>query len=540
MAEEEEAQLDDPVESIVRPESPLGTILSTDAEEDTTPGIGVTPSFGSFDTNDALPLPTIQANPLSKAVTTERKHQLLLMARADRGRWIYQVPLPYRTVPSGLTPLETFLEQSHASRYLPSAKLILNHLYGQSQAAADARLNEETKATNALFMSGQQILKHELDKADEPVATILKKYQIFLKYLEETGVLVQGLRSFCRSYNAPNDDRDLQTAIVQMQTYIQATSKSVDDKASFESFIFGHCHSTIEKLVKVEGEVAFTGKVQSLQFIESRHLDIKVNESLLPLEALRSVDTFHSVYEKLQRILQVYHGVNEALKAADTDMLPSADDVLPGVIFTVLRAQPVNLLWNLKFIEDWSPPEYLRGEAGYAFTNLFGAVQFLQELKDPSSLSISQEEFTTKIAACRTIIEERQNKIAHVPKIDILEEEKEETRFPTARDIRDARKKGEVIDIEWALAWQKGVPPAAEEQPSATNTERRQYSFLASSPDDIRMKDLPALLEEYRDLFETSERMRTEKATESARARRKQTEVAEQDLIDVARSLNLL
>lgn len=541
---EDNAKLDQPVESIVRSESPLGTILSADAEEDgtTTPGIGVTPSFGSFDTNDDLPLPIV--NPVSKAVTTERKHELLLMARADRGRWIHQVPLPYQTVPSGLTPLETFLEQSHASRYLPSAKLILSHLYGQSHAAADARLNDETTQENgALYMSGQQVLKHELDKAEEPRASILQRYQMFLKHLEDTGVLVQGMRSFCRSFTTPTDDRDLQTAIIQMQTYIQATSKSVDDKASLESFIFGHCRRMIEKLVKVEGEDDFKDKLESLQFIESTHLDIKVDENLLPLNVLQSVDSFHSTYEKLQRILQVYHGVNQALKSADADKLPSADDVLPGVIFTVIRAQPVNLLWNLKFIEEWSPPEYLRGEAGYAFTNLFGAVQFLQDLKDPTSLSISKEDFTTKMAACRKSMEERENRTGAIQKIDVVEEEKqktEETRFPTASDIQEARKRGEVIDIEWALAWQKGLPPAAESPAAPTISGRRQYSFLASRPDDIRIKDLPDLLGEYKDLFETTERLRTEKATESARARRKQTEVAEKDLIDVARSLNLL
>jgi len=38
-------------------------------------------------------------------------------------------------------------------------------------------------------------------------------------------------------------------------------------------------------------------------------------------------------------------------------------------------------------MEEWSLEEYFRGEAGYAFTNYHGAVQFLFDLKDASSLT---------------------------------------------------------------------------------------------------------------------------------------------------------
>lgn len=590
------------VESIVRSESPLGTILSTDAEDDgaTMPGggpdlIGLTSTFGSFDTTTATALhpddpllsstaPTMilrSDSPVAaKAVTTERKHELLLMARADRVRWIYQVPLPYQTGSAHLSPLETFLEQSHASRYLPSAKVILEHLYGQNHGDIDkkqqqprpqpnARLMAETQADD-LYPSGPQMLKRELSVAREPVLSILKRYDMFLKYLEETAVLVQGMRSFCRNFNKThcvvvvsneaaaaaatttamsNNNRDV--AIVQMQTYLQATAKSVKDKASLESFIFGHCRSTVERLVPVPaGQAeAFTTKMAALQFITATHLDIAIDESLLPVATLQSVDSFHSTYEKLQRILHVYHGVHDALKAVNETKLPSADDVLPAIILTVLRAQPVNLLWNLKFIEEWSPAEYLRGEAGYSFTNLFGAVQFLEDLTDPTSLSISADEFHTKMAAWRQSMDERhKNHVQqdHVPKMDALldgssSHEVQEIRVPTANEIRQARNNGEIINLEWALAWQKGLPPVQEsttEGPAVT--ERRQYSFLASRPEDIRLKDLPDLLGEYRDLFEAMERLRAEKAAESARARRKKNDVTERDLIDVARSLNLL
>jgi hypothetical protein len=83
--------------------------------------------------------------------------------------------------------------------------------------------------------------------------------------------------------------------------------------------------------------------------------------------------------------------------------LPSADDVLPAIILTVIRARSERLLFNLKFVEDFCAPEDLRGEAGYAFTNLHGAVQFLQELDDSTTaqqLAMSAQEFRQGVEAC--------------------------------------------------------------------------------------------------------------------------------------------
>jgi hypothetical protein len=45
----------------------------------------------------------------------------------------------------------------------------------------------------------------------------------------------------------------------------------------------------------------------------------------------------------------------------------------------------------------------------------------------------------------------------------------------------------------------------ATTQPSLPDGFKRSYQFLATEPDDIRMSDIPALLEEYRMLVRTTE-----------------------------------
>ncbi|OEU10679.1 hypothetical protein FRACYDRAFT_246433 [Fragilariopsis cylindrus CCMP1102] len=123
-----------------------------------------------------------------------------------------------------------------------------------------------------------------------------------------------------------------------------------------------------------------------------------------PIKALQSIEAFYSPYEKLQRVLDVFRGVNVALtKTSKT--VPSADDVLPTVILVI---------------------EYLRGEAGYAFTNLYSAAQFLQELdlnisedddngksnrSNNNSLSISSDELKRGLEKSRAVNKSKRNSI---------------------------------------------------------------------------------------------------------------------------------
>jgi hypothetical protein len=396
---------------------------------------------------------------------------------------------------------------------------------------------------------------------------------------------------------------------------------------SFEAFIYGQCYSHLESVLwtseATRREQQWRARLGELQFVTPRHLEINclrsepdeggLNIDLDELlkdasDALTSIDAYYSPRDKLRRILAVYHSVNAALmralnlpqalstnatttsipSSAPSKKLPSADDVLPTIILCVLRSQPRRLLWNLQFVEEFSSPEALRGEAGYAFTNLYGAAQFLLDLdldvgegdvnvsetsKSPSGLSISAEEFRRGLTACRDSARERTMRrgatssassppSAREDTIDLLCSESMDI---SPRDVRAARNRDETVDVEWALRLQEeqrhraldlhsgenpasGAPgrprrpslalpfdEAGEELPQGF---ARSYSFLTARPEDVRLSDLPRLLDEYRMLVHTTEALLSERAARARAERKAQRRTAERELYGRVREVD--
>lgn len=565
---------------------------------------------GSFDESDELVLPettNIRASSsrtvvkLANSVTPRRKEELLLEARKERIRWVQQVPLPYDVSPDRKSSL--FLQYSHASRHLPAATQILEHLYGHAcvDQLDDFVMRHKNIDRQHVLLSGNQILSAELaSTVNEPTKSLLKSYQYFLNQLQDPslGMLVQGIRHFCRNFR---EIKDVSIAATNLKAYVVETYntiarhvifRKIEDKVqlrrSFESFLFGHVRSHLDQLYwqasAISKDKAFVERLTLLQFVTPTHLDIAClannqnnNDSLKELlsesiAALRAMNSYHSVYEKLQQILTMYHAANKALKVAlnrnGGDKLPSADDILPTIILTVIIARSERLHYNLQLVEELSPAEYLRGEAGYAFTNLFGAVQFIQELdleKEPVSLSISKESSEQGIAVSKAAIQQHIEKIeepmidhtnnilASLPSTpdDLLSGDI----LPPVHEMRMARLAGVKVDLEWALQWQEHCNNNIQMLTDTTTTTtprdsiefederlppgfRRQYTFLNKRSEDIRMTDLPLLLEEYRMLVHTTESLLGERAMKAAAARKVRSLAMEKEILSAVHSVD--
>ena len=565
----------------------------------------------------------------STAVTLERKQVLLAQARADRLDWIRRVPLPYKsegkasrnndTTPE-TTPFEDVwqrdprlaeLKSTFVFQQSPSALQVLSHLYGigrepetseNSNTSGDIetvskRVGEILDTVNEsdgdedgklAVPTAEQIRNTAL--AEEEGDPVLRAFNSWASKLSDpaAAVLVQGMRGFCRKIRNETGE----SLPPKLQGYLRLTFESLKDYApwketeldesarrSLESFVYGHIVDFLDILywtdeVKKE-ERNWQHRLGSLQFVNPKHLEIhclaegtdEYNDIFRkPVEALLSVEKYFSPFEKLQRILAVYHNVNAALTEAlnrsndpsAAKKLPSADDVLPSIILTVLIARPSRLLLDLRLIEDFAPPEYLRGEAGYAYTNLYGAVQFLKDIDldadKPESLDIDAEEFRSSLKACREATEAKHaQRKSTTLNLDAAEPEPvvsfklEETMIPVA-DIRDARIRGQVVDIEWAkqrLSEKTGEGQQPKEELNGAKDKKpkddsdelpagftRSYTFLSSRPEDIKLSDLPKLLAEYKMLVHTTESLLGEKiakanAEKKAKLAAKQKEVYE-------------
>lgn len=76
----------------------------------------------------------------------------------------------------------------------------------------------------------------------------------------------------------------------------------------------------------------------------------------------------------------------------NSNKLTGADDFLPTMIYTVIRAKPSNAACDLSFIRDLRAPRRLRGMEEYYFTAYESAIHFVENL-EKSQLKMEKEEF---------------------------------------------------------------------------------------------------------------------------------------------------
>jgi Vacuolar sorting protein 9 (VPS9) domain len=671
------------------------------------------------------------------SVTCERKEALLQQARGDRLQWIRKVPLPYQPPPpppqqqqhddnnsndadSNTKCSSSWwwhqderlrqLKNSHAVQQLPTALMVLSHLYGipnhnndqedeavqeigervasiiaKTAAATDdddddysndngvpavPRAEKEVELLQQLQASGTTTLDNKGGDSssgkgrsgnDDP-DDLLLAYHAFVTHLADPvcAMLVQGMRSFCRnlkttSMTASSSSSSSKDQVARnLQAYLDSTMESMQQqhaawmqhqqllqqshniaptivksptesslfvRRSLDSFIYGQCHEFIMKSLYWDEaaktkEREWLDRIDSLQFVNPRHLEIagleiddNNNDSYIqqllqePIHALRSVHRYHAPFEKLQRILAVYRGVNAALSMAMNNQnqddnngnkqqqqqqpkrLPSADDVLPTIILTVLKARPERLLVNLQLVEDFLPASHLRAEAGYALTTLHGAVSFIQDLNldndEPQSLlAMGAQEFRQGLAACRKAMEDKLAAAAAAataavtlrsdPLAADIDVVPSEVYSIPVQEVRAARLRGEVVDMDWAMRWQAKQQPQQEQQvdaeaPAVSSSKHtpptpsrtvnnsvlvdelteglpigftRNYTFLATRPDDIRMADLPRLLSEYRMLVHATESLLAERMAKHAAERKAHRMQRQKELYARARQLD--
>ncbi len=440
--------------------------------------------------------------------------------------------------------------------------------------------------------------------------------------LPESAVAVQGMKNFARQFAATggskkkDDDDDklvrnmaslvngqIRSSYESLPTKINNNSAASDtqgnghpdwDRRSLESFVYGQVKtvidSTIDRILGNDTEpqspdspfpmtqTSFDSRLEELQFLQPSHLELKClnddNESLTsetkletlleaPIKALQSIESFYSPYEKLMKVLEIYHDVNTVLKNASKS-LPMADDVISAMILVIVKASAAktkaslkNLLRDLHFVENFAPQEYKRlgqGEAEYAFTSLYGAVYFLQGVEldfdgdDSGSgnksnrLCISNEDLRRGLEKSRALAAKKNAKFGAAiggsnadsdkPKglisrgVDQLLGESDSggaeassfvptPRQLSVREVRAARLRGETLNLEWALNRQDGQPGIEQslgdssptKSPSRSGFTPQRYTFLGVRPENIKLSDLPRLLDEYRKLVLANEQL---------------------------------
>ena len=440
-------------------------------------------------------------------------------------------------------------------------------------------MGQNTPEHHALVVpTARQILEKELAHSKGTHEVLLRAYRRFLSKLQmpESATLVQGMRGFVRSLR----DSSQASVAKSLQSYFDSTMAMLKSHPAFssepdfdmvqrslQSFVYGHGKDSVWLTIDTKQDEVNFKRWQALQFVTPEHLDIPclIGKSPADLDfllkdsisALNLLELFFSPYEKLQCILKAYHGINAALsvalnRKAGSKKLPSADDILPTLILSVLRAKPKAVVSNLAMIETFSPPEHLRGEAGYAYTNLYGAIQFLLDLdldKDPEKLTISSQDFRNGLDTCRAAAESKlsRREIQADREMQPLAQ-LEDLTIPVSV-IRSARLAGVTTNVHWAKQWYEengrvttitGELSEPEVLPDILPSGfTRSYSFLTTRPDEVRVSDLPHLLAEYRMLVHTTEVLLAERSSRQSVERKRRFASEQKRLEEEALELEL-
>lgn len=169
-----------------------------------------------------------------------------------------------------------------------------------------------------------------------------------------------------------------------------------------EKFVLNRMHAKIfpsgEK--DVEQDLFLRRRTASLQWVEFHHLGVPaVDPQLLRLavEQLHLIDNYKAPLDKLICILNACRVINDVLKrtwaeGGESHRPLSADDFLPLLIYTLLKANPPRMHSNLEFVAAYRHPTRLVAEDAYFLTALQSACAFVKDA-GPTTLEVPQEDY---------------------------------------------------------------------------------------------------------------------------------------------------
>lgn len=206
---------------------------------------------------------------------------------------------------------------------------------------------------------------------------------------------------------------------------------------------------------------------------------------------------------------------------------PSADDLVPCVIWCLLRSNPPRFRSHLEFITRFRPPSRVSGSLAYHLTVLQSAVHFIESC-GAAELGMSPDAFQEALSAGKEAAASRQPLAKQLQSIG--------DSFDTPRDgaaadgAAEASPAGDQSDAASGSAGSGSdpaataagtiplsslaplpmahelpfSPPLSEASPSALEAWKAdRYRFLRRDPASLTMAEVPQLLAEYRHMVAT-------------------------------------
>ncbi|KAF4652472.1 hypothetical protein FOZ61_009662 [Perkinsus olseni] len=128
-----------------------------------------------------------------------------------------------------------------------------------------------------------------------------------------------------------------------------------------------------------DADAALDRKLAALSWLSlTRHLEgpsIEEKDLEMAVKQLGLMSKYRAPRDKLVCLLNACRVITRTLESSDGG---SADDILPTLIWVLIKARPSRLRSNINFIQAFRPPQRLSsGEDGYYFTMLTSAATFI-------------------------------------------------------------------------------------------------------------------------------------------------------------------
>ena len=170
-------------------------------------------------------------------------------------------------------------------------------------------------------------------------------------------------------------------------------------KNSIYNFILKDICVKLSHQKAIKEDISFHNKCISLSWIEPENLDISneiVDESIFEkiIFHIKRMDNIRTPEDILNEFGLAVQLIN-SLYIFMSDKSAEANDLLPVIIYLIIKARPERMIFNLKYISFFFDNSNLKGALGYNLIQAKSAVKFINQL-GPKETKLSEQEFRKK------------------------------------------------------------------------------------------------------------------------------------------------
>ncbi|XP_065646379.1 rab5 GDP/GTP exchange factor isoform X2 [Hydra vulgaris] len=274
--------------------------------------------------------------------------------------------------------------------------------------------------------------KPKFDVAKEEIMTTSRDFIDFLKALKKPAS--KDIKDRCNrfiigilqshEFSVQQQSLIVQDFYVKMGNHIQSHPSFRDLPAeklermmdNIEKYIMTHIYKIAFSQPSSDDEkkdIFIQKKIRSLHWVTYEQLEVNIDlnnsdvQKLLnkAFQDLQEMNTKRAPQDKLACIVNCSIAIFQMLQIAQNELIASADDFLPALIYVVLKCNPTLLHSNIQYITRFcNPSKLMAGEGGYYFTNLCCAVSFITDNLNAQSLNISEDEFNSYMKGEKPIL----------------------------------------------------------------------------------------------------------------------------------------